>query len=215
MTTLIVANGDMPVADWLREQVNSADFVIAADGGTNHLHTIGRLPDLVVGDLDSVSDEALTWLQAGGVDVRRVSAEKDETDLELALIHATERANLPIHICAPFGGRIDQQIANILLLTHPAWLAHDVCLIDPYQTAWVFTNETTISGTSGDTVSLIPLAGDALVVSTTGLKWELNASTLKFGPARGVSNLLTMSRATVKLKNGVVLCVHIKNAWQR
>ncbi len=215
MTILIVANGDLPARDWLREQVESADFIIAADGGTNHLHQIGQLPDLVVGDLDSVSAATLAWLETGGVEIRRVSAEKDETDLELALSQATARDKSPITICAAFGGRLDQQIANILLLTHPDWLERDIRLIDPHQTAWVFTASATIDGNVGDTVSLIPLAGDATVAETTGLKWALHDSTLKFGPARGVSNRMTMEIASIKLRNGVVLLVHIENAWQR
>lgn len=213
MTILIVANGDMPAADWLRERVDSADFVIAADGGTNHLCQIGQLPDLVVGDLDSVSTETMGWL--GDVAVRRVSAEKDETDLELALMYATSQDEQPIEICAAFGGRIDQQIANIMLLTHPNWIQRDICLLDQYQTIWVTDDSTSFTGVIGDTFSLIPFAGDALIANTVGLKWQLRDSVLKFGPARGVSNILIEEDVTVKLTKGIVLCVYIKNAWRR
>ncbi len=215
MTILIVANGDMPTAEWLRVQVDSADFIIAADGGTNHLHKIDRLPDLVVGDLDSVSAETLAWLEKGEVTVRQVAAEKDETDLELALLYATAHSEDAICICAAFGGRVDQEIANIMLLTHPNWLQREIRLIAPHQSAWVFTDSSEICGSIGDTLSLIPLAGDAIVANTMGLKWELQNSTLKFGPARGVSNILTAERANVKLTNGIVLCVSIKKRWQR
>ena len=213
MTILIVANGDLQL-DWARQHIDSAETIIAADGGANHLYALGRLPDLVVGDLDSVTGETRAWLRGGEVAEWRAEAEKDETDLELALMAAT-RLEGEINIIGALGGRLDQQIANILLLTHPDWIDRPIKLLAPHQTAWVFIDATSVSGEIGDTVSLIPLAGDTHVDSATGLKWKLEDSILRFGPARGVSNELTAPYATVKLRNGVVLFIHISSDWGR
>ena len=131
MTILIVANGDVMSLDWVKAVVDRASLVIAADGGANHLHQIGRKPQLVVGDLDSVSAETRAWLK--GVEQLRFSAEKDQTDLELAIQYAVRHSAEPIRIVGAFGGRIDHQLANILLLTHPAWRSRDIRLIAPYQ----------------------------------------------------------------------------------
>ena len=93
---------------------------------------------------------------------------KDETDLELALLYAVEQDADPIIILGALGGRLDQTLANILLLTIPALIGRDVRLIDGPQTAFVVREQATIHGKAGDTVSLIPLGGAASGVTTRG-----------------------------------------------
>jgi thiamine pyrophosphokinase len=88
-------------------------------------------------------------------------------------------------------------------------------LIAPYQRAWLITAESDINGRTGDTLSLIPLGGDVYIEATDGLKWPLRDEILTFGPARGVSNLLTADIATVRLRYGRLLCIHTQQAWQR
>ncbi|MFT5194338.1 MAG: thiamine pyrophosphokinase, partial [Candidatus Promineifilaceae bacterium] len=113
------------------------------------------------------------------------------------------------------GGRLDHEIANLMLLTHPKLAGKDVRLHAPHQTTFLILATTEIHGRSGDTVSLIPLKGDAHIKQTQGLKWELSNSTLKFGPARGISNVMTASSSTVTVESGLVLCIHTDREWQR
>lgn len=214
-TALIVANGDLQDLKWFSSRVAAATYIVAADGGAGHLHQLGVLPDVVIGDLDSVSAETKTWLSDGGVEIKSFSAEKDETDLELALIHVLENGWELIEIVAAGGGRVDQFLANVLLLAHPRWLESNVKIAEPHQSIWLFQTKTTIVGKTGDIVSLIPVGGDVKVRRTVGLKWELVDSCLAFGPARGVSNRMTDSVAMVELSSGVTICCHIDGGWHR
>ncbi len=66
-----------------------------------------------------------------------------------------------------------------------------------------------VTGSPGDTVSLIPLGGDAQGVTTSGLEYPLTGETLAFGATRGVSNVLLGESATVHLESGLLLCVVI------
>jgi thiamine pyrophosphokinase len=215
MTVLLFANGDLEEIGWIRPYLAAATAVIAADGGTKHLWRLGHLPDVVVGDMDSLPKQARQWLAAAKVPLIVAPVNKDETDLELALLHAVTHFKEDILIFAGFGGRLDQTLANILLLAHPSLVACSIELLTPYERAWLVTTETEIRGEAGDTVSLIPLGGEVLVRQTTGLQWPLKDEILTFGPARGVSNTMTAAAATVSIESGPLLCIHTRQAWQR
>ncbi len=210
MTTLIFANGEMVIGDWIRPYLRQKQVtaVIAADGGTKHLHKLGRLPDMVIGDLDSLNDELRHWLDDGQVPIRQHPTAKNETDLELALIHAANEFPDDIYLFGVLGGRLDQTLANILLLTHPVLAGREVKLVTANETAWLVTRSTEILGQPGDTVSLIPLGGDVHMQKTRGLAWPLENEMLTFGLARGISNVMTEATASVSIESGTLLCIH-------
>lgn len=211
MTIVIVAHGDLENPEWIKSLLDSATAVIAADGGAWHLDRLGTRPGIIIGDLDSYPQEKIH----PDTKIIQHPPDKDETDLELALLYAVEHFDEDIRVIGAFGGRVDQMLANILLLSHPQILSRPVRLLSQYQTIWLATNTTSIEAEVGDTLSLIPLNGDVLVQSTTGLKWPLNNSTLTFGPARGISNVLTQPLATITVANGYLLCIHTRQEWQR
>ena len=210
---LVSANGVLAGDGWLTPYLARAAAVIAADGGLRHLLALGRRPDVLIGDLDSLPPGVDP--QTAADQVIRYPRDKDETDLELALLYAIERyPGAEVLVAGGFGGRLDHMLANVLLLAHPRLLGQPVRFVDDRQTAWLVSaaapGESVISGAPGDIVSLLPLGGPARVAATSGLRWPLRDEVLAFGPARGVSNVLTAESATVRLDQGAVLCVHIR-----
>ena len=214
MSTLMIANGSFEPGDWIEAYSGRAKTLVAVDGGLRYLAALGLSPDLVVGDLDSIEADQLAALETR-CEVIRYPADKDETDLELALLIVAERFSGPVWVAGAFGGRLDQHLANILLLTHNGLRQRSVRLIAPYQEMWLIRDQAEIRGKVGDTISLIPLAGDVLMKATTGLKWPLVNEELQFGPARGISNVMTDPTATVEILAGQLLCIHTDGAWQR
>jgi thiamine pyrophosphokinase len=213
MRAIIFANGEFPNPRGVKDLLLSGDrddvAIIAADGGTHHALAAGAIPDIIIGDLDSLSPEARTRAEAAGAQIIRFSPRKDETDLELALLHAAHSGATEITILSALGGRLDQTLANVLLLALPELRGLDVRIVEGAQEAFLIQGETTITGQPGDTVSLIPLGGDAEGVTTDGLEWPLDEDVLRFGPARGVSNVLTAPQAHVRVRRGTLLCVVI------
>jgi thiamine pyrophosphokinase len=207
MRVIIFANGLFPDPAAHRRLLRPGDLVIAADGGTLHARAAGVTPQVVIGDLDSLPVDLRDELAAG--DTRLIShpPAKDETDLELALLHAVEQGAEEIVILGALGGRLDQTLANLLLLALPALRGLDVRIVEGEQAAFLIRHEATIEGQPGDVISLIPLGGDAAGVTTDGLEWPLEEDTLRFGPARGVSNLLLGSQARVRVREGLLLCI--------
>ena len=138
--------------------------------------------------------------------------------LELALLYAAREGAIEIVILAALGGRLDQTVANLLLLALPELDGLDVRIVDGPQTAFLIRGgrdgddgrDVVIEGQPGDTISLIPLGGDAVGVTAEGVAWPLQEGTLRFGPARGVSNVLTAAQARVRVREGVLLCVVIR-----
>ena len=208
---LIFANGltyDGPMSRRVIADAQGA-LTIAADGGVRVARDYGVALRAVIGDMDSVDAGDLETLGAAGVEILRYPPEKNETDLELALLLAAERGSKWIRVLGAMGGRLDQTLANIYLLALPELRACDARLVSDSQQAWLlYPGEHVIEGAKGDTVSLIPMNGEAHGVRTEGLYYPLRDETLMFGPARGISNVMDADEARVLLQTGLLLVVH-------
>ena len=208
--TIIVANGSPPTAEALSRWWRPGIRLIAADGGARHALALGLTPDVAVGDMDSLDAETREQLAQQGCSLIVHPEDKDETDLELALLLAIKEDTSEIIILGALGGRLDQSLANVLLLTLPELSGVAVKLVDAWQEALIVRGGTqaTVEGRVGDTLSLIPLTDDASGVYTQGLKWSLSGDTLFAGPARGVSNVIVSLPVRIQVDKGVLLVVH-------
>jgi thiamine pyrophosphokinase len=208
---LIFANGDLIDGPALHAALDhpAPSLIIAADGGIRHVYAHGLRPDLVVGDMDSAPHDLLARAEHDGALIVRHPIDKDETDLELALLAAAARDCDPIRVLGALGNRLDQTLGNVSLLALPDLHGHDARLIDGRQSAWmVQPGAHAIAGELGDTLSLIPLAGAVTGICTEGLRYPLRGETLHFGPARGMSNVLIAPQATISFAEGLLLVVH-------
>jgi thiamine pyrophosphokinase len=208
---LVFANGDLNDGPAVQDVLSHADeaVIIAADGGARLALTCNRVPHLVVGDMDSLSQDDLAGLRAQGAKLQRYPVAKDETDLELALLAAVERGATWIRVIGAVGNRIDQVLANITLLSLPELAGRDARLVTGRQTLWLIgPGQHTLHGARGDTISLIPLAGETQNVHTERLEYPLRGETLRPGPARGVSNVMLAKTAHVSLDAGFLVVVH-------
>lgn len=210
MKALIFANGKPKQGSMVRRALDEANgaLVVAADGGTRIAWRFGLQPHAVLGDMDSLSESEIAKLQQHGAKILQYPAEKNETDLELALLYAVEQGATWIRVLGAIGGRFDQMLANVYLLALPALEKVDVALVARKQLIRLLrAGEHEIKGQVGDTVSLIPISGDVRV-TTKNMKYPLRDETLHFGPARGISNVLEKPSAFVKVADGVLIMVH-------
>jgi thiamine pyrophosphokinase len=208
---LVFANGlldDGPAVQEALRYVPDA-LVIAADGGARLAASNGLLPDIVVGDMDSLTTDEVDQLRARGVVIQRYPAGKNETDLELALLAAVARQANWIRIIGATGARLDHTLANVSLLMLRELAGGDVRIVSGKQTLWLIGPGThTLTGAPDDTISLIPWTGNAIGVETEHLRYPLRRETLTPGPARGISNVMQQDTARVTLAAGHLLVVH-------
>ncbi|MDW8327794.1 MAG: thiamine diphosphokinase [Anaerolineales bacterium] len=206
---IIFANGELPEPAAVRGLIQPDDLLIAADGGARHCRALGLTPHLVIGDFDSLDAAELGALEQAGATLRQHPRDKDETDLELALLEAAARGASYLVVLGAFGGRLDMTLANIQLLLHPKLAGVRVELRHGAETARLIRPPGgVIAGAPGDTVSLLPLDGDASGIVTHGLRYPLRGEALVSGPARGVSNVLIEPQAHITLTNGRLLIIH-------
>ncbi|MBC8076448.1 MAG: thiamine diphosphokinase [Chloroflexales bacterium] len=209
MYTLIVANAPDLDAQPFEALLQSADLVIAADGGCDALARVGIAPHVLIGDLDSLAPASLEWAAAHGADVQRHTPEKDETDLELALLLAAGRGAQRIDVLGALGGRWDHSLANVALLALPDLVGRAVRLVGAGQQAFLVREHAQIEGRAGDIVSLLPLTGAAHGVTTRGLRYPLHEATLRYERSRGVSNVLDQPPGAVSVRDGLLLVVQM------
>jgi thiamine pyrophosphokinase len=211
MRAIVIANGHVGNSEASRVQNWPHDLVICADGGAQHALGLGLAPDVVVGDLDSLDGDLRARLEDEGCQVLVHPPRKDETDLELALRYAIDHGVEEILILGALGGRIDQTLANILLLALPELQKVKTRIVAGDQEMFLIRGQAFIEGQVGDTVSLLPIAGDVRGITAEGLEYPLQHGTLKFGPTLGISNVLTVPVARVQVGQGLLLCVHISS----
>lgn len=210
-TVVVVADGDPPSADAAAGL--HASCVVAADGGTAHAHRLGLRVDLAVGDADSATASDLARVVAEGGRVERHPVAKDATDLALALDAALRCRPDRIVVLGGHGGRADHWFANLLLLAAPAYAGVRVeARMGPAAVTVVRPGSgpdgaAELTGTPGDTLSLLPVHGGAAGVTTEGLRYPLRGEDLPAGSTRGVSNVFLRPTATVSLIAGVLLAV--------
>jgi len=209
---VIFANGNLPELEDARALLQADDYVIAADGGANHLLKMGILPEIVIGDLDSIDEDTLFELTSAEVRIEQYSEDKDETDIELALHYAVDLRPSAILIVGALGGRLDQTLANLSILANPTLPGIDIRLDDGVEEAFFCRKQAEVHGRSGDIISLIPWHGFVEGVATEGLQWPLYGETLYPDKSRGVSNVMLRDEASIRIRSGLLLIVHRRSS---
>jgi len=209
---VLFANGEMPESGQLLPFLKPDDIFIAVDGGLRHLRGLGKMPPLLIGDLDSLTAAEVEEAEAQGVEVRRFKVDKDETDLELALLAAAEMKVQEIAVIAALGGRLDHTLANLSLLALLQLEGIRVTFENGSEEVFLIRHEAEIKGSAGDIVSLVPCFGAAVGVETRDLKYPLRRETLLPERSRGISNVMLTDKAGVSLESGLLICIHTRFA---
>ena len=207
---IIFANGELPDIKYARTILHEDDYLICADGGARHALALGVKPHLIIGDMDSTTNETLKNFQQLGVEIEIYPRDKNETDLELAIARAVEHEPKEIIIVAALGGRMDQTLANIALLSNPYLVSRNVCLDDGAEEIFFVQNQAQVRGRSGDIVSLIPWGEPVHGVQTQNLRWQLNSETLYPDKTRGISNEMISNVVSIKIESGLLLVIHTR-----
>lgn len=209
MRAVVVAAGDIPADEKWGRWIQPGDLIVAADGGAARALARGLVPDVVVGDMDSVPAEVLAMLEAEHVELVRHPRAKDETDLELALCYAAHQGIKEIVVLGALGGRLDHTLSNVLLLALPELNGVTVRIVRGGEEALLVRDgeRAALHGQAGDVVSLLPWGGDVRGVTTSGLEWPLEHDTLRFAFSRGVSNVMTGEEAWIEVAEGELMVV--------
>jgi thiamine pyrophosphokinase len=202
---VIFAGGDS-LPRHLASLLPEGAFVIAADSGLDHALAMNVGVDLLIGDLDSVSEGALA--RYGDGPVERHPVDKEMSDLELAVRYALRQAPPSILVVGGGGGRLDHLLANTAVITGPDLFRTTIAWYTGTTRIHIVRDRIELSGEVGDLLTLLPCGGDAGGITTTGLAWPLLEDNLALGTTRGLSNVWTDSVVTVNVGTGALMAIH-------
>ncbi len=206
MRALVFANGEMNENPEGLGIVSSRDLIVVADGGLSHCRKMGLIPNVLVGDMDSLVESDLRPMKESNVEIVVRPRRKDETDLEMALRVAIGRGADRIAVVGALGARWDMTFCNLLLLGAAFLDDIDVKILDGRTEISRVKGGQTVefAGVPGDRLSIVPLAGDADGVTLEGLEYPLKKEGLPFGSTRGLSNVFEDKVAKVSLERGLI-----------
>lgn len=193
-----------------KEEPDDSDYVIAADAGYKYCREYNIIPDLVLGDFDSLGDAP------EHPNIMQLPVEKDDTDTVFAIKVGLERGYKHFFIYGGLGGkRSDHTIANIQSLLYLAnrggrgWLFGENCI-------WTVIKNSSIRLEGGEgNVAVFCIDGRAEGVNLRGLKYELENAVISSDFPLGVSNCMDCAEAEISVSDGALLIMYDINLGEK
>ena len=214
MKYLIVCGGEID-GDFAERLIMSSGFevIIAADRGMDFLYEHKITPDIIVGDFDSVKNEALSYFKEKGMsDIHVLNPEKDDTDSECALQIALDHGADHIIIIGATGTRIDHVLGNISLLWKAMSEGKRAELLDTHNRIRMIDNELEIEKNKqyGKYVSIIPVCKNNKI-TLEGFKYPLKDYTFEGFNTLGISNEIVDDIAKITVNEGQYIVIESKD----
>lgn len=194
--------GSAQINDYSKLIIDDDTFIIAADGGYSHIKKMGRTPDLIIGDFDSLNIEKIP-----DIEVITVPAEKDDTDMMLCVKTAIERGFDDITLCGALGGRLDHTIANIQTLEYINAHGAEGRIVDINNEAYLLTSGSYNYLKKENWYFSIFSLSSTTEVTTTGTKFNLTNHKLSRQFPLGISNEITEDICGINVFSGVLLVI--------
>ena len=216
MEVLIITGGSIDI-EYAENYVKNRHFdrIIAADSGLSHCRDIGLVPTDIIGDFDSLADQALLECCRGqGIPIHTHPVRKDYTDTHLAVLFAAEGKPDQITILGATGSRYDHAIANIGLLGYLADRKISCRIVDAGNQMEILAGPAKKEYRKDPELpffSLIAWGGDASGISLTGFSYPLKDAVLTPYISLGISNEITEETAAVEVKNGHLLIIRSRD----
>ncbi|PKM50660.1 MAG: thiamine diphosphokinase [Firmicutes bacterium HGW-Firmicutes-7] len=209
MKAIIVTGGYLP-GDFLKDQIQKrhVDLIICADSGADALYNAGILPNVLLGDFDSVDENVFNSFVDQGIKTVRFSSEKDLTDTQIAIKYAIKQGSQKIIIFGATGLRLDHTLANIYMLEKFIYHAH-LKIVDMNNSLELICDEGIhiYHKKEYKYISLIPISKKVFGVTTEGLKYKLQGATLSRNSSFGVSNEIINEQGSIAIKKGLLAII--------
>ncbi len=206
---LIFASGSLSIKTLL--QITPSDFIIGVDHASYWLIQNKIKPDLAIGDFDSVTSKELEIIKSNSKNILTFSADKDFTDLELAVNKAILLNPKTVEIYGSFGTRLDHSLVSIQLLEKflkpkiKAFIINDTnrCFI-PDQISKIEKDN------QYPYLSILPISKN-IIVSISGCKYPLNKAKVTRSSSLCVSNEIVSNIATITVHHGLALIIQSRD----
>ncbi|MEA2067452.1 MAG: thiamine diphosphokinase [Thermotogota bacterium] len=185
-------------------KIDEADYLVAVDSGANLLFEIRMLPDLLIGDLDSIDKKALTWCRENYVEIMSFGTSKDETDTELALNEMYKRGFNEVQLLNALGDRPDHFLTTIYLL-YSYSEKMNVLFNSENLISSVLSGNNLLDAKKGELWSILPVGENIPLVTLKGFEHEINQKKMPFNKPFGTSNVSISNKVEVNIEKGAVI----------
>jgi thiamine pyrophosphokinase len=207
MKVLIVTGGERPEKGLLKEKAASSSMVIAADRGAEYCLKAGILPDMVVGDMDSLPVRIQDELVSNKIEIRKFDCRKDMTDTQIAVDMAVEKGADEIEIIAGIGSRFDHSLANVYLLYRALRQGVNAKIISGIHEIFLIEKQCVIKNETGSIISFLPLGHSANGITLKGFEYEINNTDMDMSFPIGISNIVRTDSAEVIVSGGMLIAI--------
>lgn len=184
---------------WLKEQLKGYECIVAADSGYDHLSQIGITPNILIGDLDSIS------AVPKDVEIIKYPSKKDVTDFSICLEYCLGKKLSDVDVYCAWGNRADHSLASVFTMLEYHKQGMNIRIISEKSEMFFVNNKHVLPRHDGY-VSIFPLDCDA-EVSLTGFEYPLNNYLMKSCSPLGVSNSIVENFGEISVKSGSVLVI--------
>ncbi len=201
---IILANGKSPrksVINFLKSK--GFNKLICADGGANSAKKLGIIPDLIIGDLDSITNDTISLFKSKSKIIK--IARQNDTDVEKCLKYCISKNIKNIALVGVTGDRLDHTFCNLgILLKYFEKL--ELFIIAENSMLNVYTGNTELKAVKNETISLYGFDKKTKIKSI-GLKYSLNNISLPFGEKESTSNVAVLENIKLKIKGGKIFVI--------
>lgn len=209
-TALIVGNGE-ETDKRIIENIKY-DYLICADGGLEKVSNYGIIPDIIIGDFDSVDGNVLKQYESK-IPVKKFPSEKDFTDMELAVELAISKGYKNIILTGASGSRLDHTLGNILLMEKYFKNGVSISIIDNNNEMKIISDnaELFIEYKEGYYISIIPITESIQGLCLEGFKYNLDNVDVKRGSTLCISNQIKDNKGKITLRKGRAIVIISKD----
>lgn len=200
--TILILNGDLPSLKSIKEYCKPEDYIICADGGANGIVKSGIVPNIILGDLDSITPATLNYFKKKSVEIRKIS-EQDSTDFEKSLFYILEHNLDNVIVFGAVSSRPDHTLNNFSIMKR-YYKILNIKMIDKEFEIFYLKNNVSFKSDVGKTVSFMAMPV-AKGITTKGLKYSLKNESLEFGIREGTLNKTSSKTINISFKTGHLL----------
>ena len=212
MKILIICGGAPPSEELFFHEFKNCDSAIAVDGGGDVFYKYKILPQILLGDLDSISCDGLKFMKENNVPIEEFNPEKDSTDGELGVLKAKEMGGKKIILLGCTGNRIDHLLGNLGLLKKANSLGIEAELLDENNKIFLVDRPVTVKKHENCRFSVYGFSSLVENLSIKGAKYELENYTLNLGDSRTISNEFKDEKVEIKFTEGELLIIITKKS---
>lgn len=213
---IVIISGGSIIDDFAKGWIAQyqPEYIIVADSGMEFMRRVGLMPDMIIGDFDSVQSDTLEFFKEQTEIIwKELNPVKDDTDTEFAIWQAISLGAKEITVLGATGTRLDHVLGNVSLLGIGLKEQVDIYLVDAYNRVRMVDKSVKLVKAEqfGDFVSLLPYTGKVKNVTLKGFKYPLGDNTMGSFSSLGISNEIVEEEAEILFEDGILLVIEARD----